>query len=116
MIYMMNNAASSHLVSCFSSRRGVPKCVFHAPGSLIKCRGILVVNPPGIPDFFRIRETTRCQKQVMHKQPERFSEFPTEASNMEMMRQNTPELDSEFSSSEFPVSSIEMISYFNTGP
>ena len=37
---------SSHFIL---SLRGV----FHAPGSLIKCRGSLVVRPPGIPDYFQ---------------------------------------------------------------
>ena len=41
---------SSHFIL---SLQGVSKCVFHAPGSLIKCRGSLVVRPPGIPDYFQ---------------------------------------------------------------
>ena len=44
---------SSHFIL---SLRGVSKCVFHAPGSLIKCRGSLVVRPPGIPDYFQISQ------------------------------------------------------------
>ena len=43
---------------------------FHAPGSLIKCRGSLVVRPPGIPDYFKIYQTSCCQKQSPHKHPE----------------------------------------------
>ena len=41
---IMTYLVSSHFTF---SLRGVSKCVFHAPGSLIKCRGSLVVHPPG---------------------------------------------------------------------
>ena len=41
---------SSHFIL---SLRGASKCVFHKPGSLIKCRGGLVVRPPRIPDYFQ---------------------------------------------------------------
>ena len=58
---------SSHFIL---SLRGVSKCVFHAPGSLIKCRGSLVVRPPGIPDYFQISQTSCCQKQIPHKHPD----------------------------------------------
>ena len=47
---MTHDFISSHFIL---SLRGVSKCVFHAPGSLIKCRGSLVMRPSGIPDYFQ---------------------------------------------------------------
>ena len=102
---------SSHLISP-SAFRVCPSVSSHAPGSLIKCRGSLVVRPPGpgIPDYFRIHQTSCCQKQNSHKYPDyaqasrilhrkqNFSEFPR------LHVQNSPELQI-FHPSEFPVSS-----------
>ena len=58
---------SSHFIH---SLRGASKCVFHAPRPLIKCRGSLVVRPPGIPDYFRICQASCCQKLILHKHPD----------------------------------------------
>ena len=44
----LNDFISSHFIL---SLWGISKCVFHAPGSLIKCRGSLVVRPPRKPDY-----------------------------------------------------------------
>ena len=46
-VNFMTLLTSSHFIL---SIRGVSKCVLHAPGSLIKCRGSLVVRPPGMPE------------------------------------------------------------------
>ena len=65
----MSQFISSHLIS--PSPFGVyPSVSFRAPRSLIKCRGSLVVRPPGIPDYFKIYQTSCCQKQSPHKHPE----------------------------------------------
>ena len=60
---------SFHLISP-SPFRVYPSVSFHAPGSLIKCRESLVVRQPGIPDYFKIYQTSCCQKQSPHKHPE----------------------------------------------
>ena len=65
----MSRFISSHLIS--SPPFGVYASVsFHAPGSLIKCRGSLVVRPPEIPNHFKFSQTSCCQKQSSHKHPE----------------------------------------------
>ena len=46
-VNFMTLLTSSHFIL---SIQGVSKCVLHAPGSLIKCRGSLVVRPPGMPE------------------------------------------------------------------
>ena len=81
---------SSHFIL---SLRGVSKCVFHEPGSLIKCRGSLVVRPPRIPDYFQnfpdimlpeadSAQASRCclsefssRSRVLQKSPDYISEF-----------------------------------------
>ena len=78
----MSRFISSHLIS--SSPFGVyPSVAFHAPGSLIKCRGRSVLRPPGIRDYFRIYKTSCCQKQNSHKHPE--------FSSRRRISQNSPE-------------------------
>ena len=73
---------SFHPIS--SSPFGVyPSVSFHAPASLIKCRGSLVVRPPGIPDYFKIYQTSCCQKQSSHKHPE--------VSSRSRISQNSPD-------------------------
>ena len=78
----MSRFISSHLIS--SPPFGVYASVsFHAPGSLIKCRGSLVVRPPEIPNHFKFSQTSCCQKQIPHKHPDvAYQNSPAEAESV----------------------------------
>ena len=102
---------SSHLISP-SPFRVCPSVSSHAPGSLIKCRGSLVVRPPGIPDYSHKHPDFAQASRILH-QKQNFSEFTrhdvarskirTEFARLHV--QNSPEVQI-FHPSEFPVSSM----------
>ena len=60
-MHVPTEITSSHIMF---SLRGVSKCVYHAPGFLIKCRGSLVVRPPGIPEIIQNLPDDRLPEAV----------------------------------------------------
>ena len=64
---------SSHLIST-SPFRVYPSVSSHAPGSLIKCRGSLVVRLAGIPDYSHKHPDFAQASRILH-QKQNFSEF-----------------------------------------
>ena len=78
----MTLLTSSHFIL---SIRGVSKCVLHAPGSLIKCRGSLVVRPPGMPECLQNLRDFMLPEADSHKHPSKST--PAKADDI----QNSPD-------------------------
>ena len=106
-MHVPTEITSSHIMF---SLPGVSKCVYHAPGFLIKCRASLVVRPPGIPEIIQNLPDAKLPEAVSAQAFRIFCQkSPAAASKMKMMSQNTPELVSGFSSSDLHVSSMSHV-------